>query len=291
VNYKKISIIGSLGIHLLFGFFILNLGTKNEKRESLFFVNLVKIDENYEINNFKRFEGKSEIRKIDKKRDSVKNNVKEEDKIEKNFENNDGRELYKVDDFKSNERINSEEKQNLEIGKVKEEDLGLHLEISKNGKESDGVSGAKISEKGTIYISGRDNTLYSGTNSPGATSKNESHGKINEVDLNKSNEDFFYYKIVKEKIIKKIVYPEIARRRNIEGNVKIGFIVLRNGEVEEIKVIKSSKYEILDKNSINIIKSALPFPKFPDTLNYEKILFVMDFNYKLKSVVSNKKFG
>lgn len=264
MNYKKIGIIGSLGIHLLFGFFILNLRIKNEKMESIFFVNLVKIDENPEINKLKRFEEKSEIRKMD----SVKENVKEKDKIEKNFENNDVRELNKVDDFKENERINSEEKQNLEI--------------SKNDKESYGMSEPKISEKETIYISGRDNTLYSGTNSPEASSKNEFHGKINEVDLNKSNEDFFYYKIVKEKIIKKIVYPEIARRRNIEGNVKIGFIVLRNGEVEEIKVIKSSKYEILDKNSIDIIKSALPFPKFPDTLNYEKILFVMDFNYKLK---------
>jgi TonB family protein len=283
MSYRKIGVIGSLSIHLLFGIFILNLEIKSKINEDTFFVNLVKIKENSEINKFKKVKEKSEIRNIDKKRESEKNIDKEKDKLEKNFENKELNVSYKLENLKNNEIIENERKQGLKASEIKEEKLEFNLEVSENEKGIHDMSLSKPTEKETIYISGKDNTLDLEIILQGKISEKKSDEKINEIDLNKSNNDFFYYRIVKDRIIKKIIYPEIAKRRNIEGNVKIGFLVLRNGKVEEIKVIKSSKYEILDKNSIDIIKNASPFPEFPDTLNYEKILFVMDFNYKLKN--------
>jgi len=282
MSYRKISVIGSLSIHLLFGIFILNLEIKSKINEDIFFVNLVKIKENSEIDKFKKVKEKSEIRNIDKKRESKKNIDKEKDKLEKNFENKELNVSYKLENLKNNEIIENERKQGLKASEIKEEKLESNLEVSENEKEIQDMLLSKPTGKETIYISGKENTLDLEINLQKIPEKG-SDEKINEIDLNKNSNDFFYYKIVKDRIIKKIIYPEIAKRRNIEGNVKIGFLVLRNGEVEEIKIIKSSKYEILDKNSIDIIKSASPFPEFPDTLNYEKILFVMDFNYKLKN--------
>ena len=242
MSYKEIGIVVSLGIHLLFGILILNLGVKNEKRKDIFVVNLVKIQENLERNKFK------EVRET------------------------------KMRDKKENlERINIQEKQNLEKKEEIEEKLEDNPEVSKKEAFYNIPDSIEIVEKEAIYIVEKQTKLTSEI----ISKQKEGENEINKVDLNK-NDDFFYYKIIKDKIIKKIVYPEIAKRRSIEGNVKIGFIVLRNGEVEEIKVIESSKCEVLDKNSIKIIKSASPFPKFPETLNYEKIFFVMDFNYKLK---------
>ena len=261
MSYRKIAIIGSLGIHLLFGFLILNLGLKSRKRRDIFVVNLVRIQGNLEKNKFK---------------------VKENNRTGiENIENKEENMMEIKDNFEHYERINTQENQNLEKIKEKTEEKSVDNSEIQEKEGVYNISDSKISKKEAIYMVETQTKSSSEIISKEEGYRKERNGEINKVDLNE-NEDFFYYKIVKEKIIKKIVYPEIARRRNIEGNVKIGFIVLRNGELEEIKVIKSSKYEILDKNSIDIIKSAFPFPKFPDTLNYEKILFVMDFNYKLK---------
>ncbi len=68
---------------------------------------------------------------------------------------------------------------------------------------------------------------------------------------------------IKDMINKKITYPRMARQMGWEGKVKASFIVSSDGFVKEIKILKSSGFEILDKNAIEAIKSASPFPKPP----------------------------
>jgi len=67
------------------------------------------------------------------------------------------------------------------------------------------------------------------------------------------------YSSIRSDIERHITYPEIARRRGLEGTVLAGFIIDQKGMPTEIKIIKSSNYEVLDKEVIKIIKRASPY--------------------------------
>ena len=61
-----------------------------------------------------------------------------------------------------------------------------------------------------------------------------------------------------------INYPPVARRMGWEGRVLIGFILEPNGDIRDLKVLKSSGYEILDKEALDAIRrSYKDFPKPP----------------------------
>jgi protein TonB len=61
-----------------------------------------------------------------------------------------------------------------------------------------------------------------------------------------------------------INYPPIARRMGWEGRVLIGFILEPNGDIRDLKVLKSSGYEVLDKEALDAIRrSYKDFPKPP----------------------------
>jgi len=61
-------------------------------------------------------------------------------------------------------------------------------------------------------------------------------------------------------------YPESAKSRHIEGRVKIEFMVLKDGTLTDIRVIKSSRHKNLDDAAIGALKKASPFPKPPGFL-------------------------
>ena len=65
-------------------------------------------------------------------------------------------------------------------------------------------------------------------------------------------------------------YPKIALKRGYEGIVKLKILISKNGEVSDIKVIKSSGYTILDKSGIDAAKKSRFYPlKKERTLNIE----------------------
>jgi len=56
----------------------------------------------------------------------------------------------------------------------------------------------------------------------------------------------------------------MAKRRGIEGKVKVSFVILANGKINKIKIVHGSGYSILDtaaKKTIQSISGLLPFPK------------------------------
>lgn len=55
-------------------------------------------------------------------------------------------------------------------------------------------------------------------------------------------------------------YPRLARERGMEGVVRIRFRLDRSGGIENIKVVKSSGHEILDRASISAVYRAVPMP-------------------------------
>lgn len=61
------------------------------------------------------------------------------------------------------------------------------------------------------------------------------------------------FSFIRDKIIQGIVYPDRARRMGWEGMVTLSFTVLENGSIDDVKVINSSGFPILDENARNTI--------------------------------------
>ena len=63
---------------------------------------------------------------------------------------------------------------------------------------------------------------------------------------------------IKEFIDKNLVYPPIARRRNVQGVVGVSFEIEKNGELVSATVNHSSGSSILDNAALSLIKKIHP---------------------------------
>lgn len=72
-----------------------------------------------------------------------------------------------------------------------------------------------------------------------------------------------HFEYIRKIIQEHIVYPPKAQRNGWEGRVVVMFSVLQSGKVKDIRIRKSSGYDILDENVIETIRKVEPFPKPP----------------------------
>jgi protein TonB len=61
-------------------------------------------------------------------------------------------------------------------------------------------------------------------------------------------------------VSKTVVYPPSARRSGIEGIVKVSFRIRADGKAEDIKVSKSSGFDILDEAAVKAVKKGTHYP-------------------------------
>jgi len=78
---------------------------------------------------------------------------------------------------------------------------------------------------------------------------------------NKYRAENFAY--IKKIIEKNLSYPRRAQRMGWTGRVVVSFDVLKNGHVRDIRIIKSTGYDLLDSNLVETIQKVEPFPKPP----------------------------
>jgi protein TonB len=71
------------------------------------------------------------------------------------------------------------------------------------------------------------------------------------------------YSYIRDAVERRTSYPSIARKMGWEGKVLVAFTVCDDGQVEDIRIIKSCGFKALDKNAIKTIKACAPFPKPP----------------------------
>ena len=71
------------------------------------------------------------------------------------------------------------------------------------------------------------------------------------------------FSYIKDMINRNLEYPKIARKMGWEGQVRISFTILASGESRDVRIIHSSGREMLDKNAVEAVKSASPFPRPP----------------------------
>lgn len=68
---------------------------------------------------------------------------------------------------------------------------------------------------------------------------------------------------IRDRILKGLTYPAQARRMGWKGRVLVSFVIGDNGHVENVRVLESSGYAILDANAVRTIRYCQPFPPPP----------------------------
>jgi len=101
----------------------------------------------------------------------------------------------------------------------------------------------------------------------GTTERNEkSHAAANTANNQDSartsylNEHFAY---IRDKILRNVIYPDAARRMGWQGKVILSFVITDKGFVKSFQVVQSSGFQMLDRNAIETVQDAAPFPKPP----------------------------
>ena len=119
-----------------------------------------------------------------------------------------------------------------------------------NMASKEGISLSSRSEGDSKSPSTADHTLKEGA----MAKRSEPSGKVEEAQ----------FSIISKLVREHLEYPYLARRMGWEGEVLLFFRLNPTGEVEELKVLKSSGFEVLDKSAVNAVKRAskhFPRPK------------------------------
>jgi protein TonB len=114
---------------------------------------------------------------------------------------------------------------------------------------------AAKSEGHTVASSRTDSSSVDKRGTDGASGNSEEKARMRYL-----KEHFGY---IRDIIMKNLSYPHMARKRGWEGRVTVSFIVYESGHVENIKILESSGFGILDKNAVETIKRVSSFPKPP----------------------------
>lgn len=68
---------------------------------------------------------------------------------------------------------------------------------------------------------------------------------------------------IRELIVSHLSFPSAARRMGMTGKIIVSFLLIEDGGVENIHVVQSSGYAMLDDHVVNTIRTTAPFPKPP----------------------------
>ena len=75
-----------------------------------------------------------------------------------------------------------------------------------------------------------------------------------------------YLDMVRLKIERRKRYPETAKSRYIEGRVTIRFVLLTDGGVRDVTVVRAARSKELNTAALDAVQRAAPFPKPPSNL-------------------------
>ncbi|MEA2100491.1 MAG: TonB family protein [Campylobacterota bacterium] len=74
-------------------------------------------------------------------------------------------------------------------------------------------------------------------------------------------------------------YPKMAKRRNLEGVVKVNFTLKKDGKIENIFIDKSCGHSILDKSAFKLIASIGVYKAIPDVVSIKAMQLSIPIKY------------
>ena len=77
-------------------------------------------------------------------------------------------------------------------------------------------------------------------------------------------------------------YPLQSRLNREEGTVKVRFVIASSGAVSEVKVIKSSGFDLIDRAAVAAVEDAAPFPPLPEGLSGSRLPVTVPIRFSLR---------
>jgi TonB family protein len=90
-----------------------------------------------------------------------------------------------------------------------------------------------------------------------------------------------YAGLIKERLKEAWSYPPDAKNRLIEGRLLMVFSLSREGALTRLEISRSSGHEILDLEAERAVRSASPFPPFPDHITVTRLNIEVSFDYQI----------
>lgn len=97
-----------------------------------------------------------------------------------------------------------------------------------------------------------------------------------------------YQDRVRQRIEKYRRYPDKARKRKMEGVVRVMFTVLADGRITYAGITGSSGYRTLDGEALATVKKASPLPPVPAELELEKVTMEVPIVFSLKNGIKSR---
>ncbi len=66
---------------------------------------------------------------------------------------------------------------------------------------------------------------------------------------------------IRDRIFRNLSYPPLARKMGWQGRVTVAFTVCSDGSVEDISIVESSGFAVLDRGAIEAIRRSCPLPR------------------------------
>lgn len=77
-------------------------------------------------------------------------------------------------------------------------------------------------------------------------------------------------------------YPKIAAMRNWQGEAIVELQLDGNGKLQSKKIVQSSGHDVLDKQALEMVEKALPFPAPPEVLRGNSFTITVPIPFKLE---------
>jgi len=90
-----------------------------------------------------------------------------------------------------------------------------------------------------------------------------------------------YTSLIKNGIMTHWRYPTEALAYLMEGKLTVIFSLASDGKMTYIGITEASGHDILDKEVIRAINSAVPFPPFPESITVKRLNIKATFDYRL----------
>lgn len=88
-----------------------------------------------------------------------------------------------------------------------------------------------------------------------------------------------YFAHIKRKIELSWTYPEEAARAGVFGELMLRFTLMRDGRLEEVRLVRSSGSRLLDEEAIRAVRFANPYNPFPRRINKSRLQINAVFSY------------
>lgn len=77
-------------------------------------------------------------------------------------------------------------------------------------------------------------------------------------------------------------YPAELKKRRLDGEVLVGFVVSATGHVEGLHIVRSSGSDALDQAAMATVRQASPLPTIPGALGRTALPLVVPIVYRLQ---------